>query len=238
MAPLKILIINPNTNHSMTDALRAPIDSLNYNNTTYTYHTSPHGPSSINTPHDAFLSTNATLPSLLPLLPHHDAFLIACYSPHPLIPALKQKTKNPVIGIFEASVWAAVQLLREEEEEVFGIVSTGDIWKEVLGSAVREDILGDDKAKRVFGGVECCGLDAGDLHGGGEVDVEGRVKEAARRLVDRTGREGRVGVVVLGCAGMVGMEEWVREVVGGEVRIVDGVRAGVGVLQGLWRMGG
>ena len=32
MAPIKILIINPNTNQSMTDTLRAPIESLGYNN--------------------------------------------------------------------------------------------------------------------------------------------------------------------------------------------------------------
>lgn len=44
---------------------------------------------------------------------------------------------------------------------------------------------------------------------------------------------------MLGCAGMVGMEGWVRGemeldgVEGG--RVVDGVKAGVGVLQGLVR---
>lgn len=32
MAPIKILMINPNTNQSMTDTLRAPIESLAYNN--------------------------------------------------------------------------------------------------------------------------------------------------------------------------------------------------------------
>ena len=32
MAPIKILIINPNTNQSMTDSLRDPIESLGYNN--------------------------------------------------------------------------------------------------------------------------------------------------------------------------------------------------------------
>ena len=94
-----------------------------------------------------------------------------------------------------------------------------------------EDLLGREKAERAYRGTETCGLDAGELHGGGE--VERRVKDAAGRLV----RGGGVGVVVLGCAGMVGMEEWVGDVVGEEVRIVDGVRAGVGVLQGLVRCG-
>ena len=149
-----------------------------------------------------------------------------------------------MLGIFEGSVGVGCALLREGEGEgeeggdeagkggeKFGIISTGDIWKEVLSQAVRGEVLGAEKVGRVFAGVETCGLDAGELHGDGE--VEGRVKDAAKRLV---GVEG-VGVVVLGCAGMVGMEGWVREVVGGEVRVVDGVKAGVGVLQGLCRGG-
>lgn len=44
-------------------------------------------------------------------------------------------------------------------------------------------------------------------------------------------------MIVLGCAGMAGMEQWVREVAPENVRVVDGVKAGVGVLQGLVRGG-
>jgi len=85
--------------------------------------------------------------------------------------------------------------------------------------------------------VETCGLNAGELHGHGE--VEGRVKGATRRLVESTNGTSRakLGAVILGCAGMAGMEGWVRDVVGEEVRVVDGVRAGVGLLQGLVRGG-
>ena len=114
-------------------------------------------------------------------------------------------------------------------------MSTGDIWKEVLGDAVRGDVLGREKAESVFRGVETCGLDAGDLEGDGE--VERRVKDAVGRLVRGEDEGGKVRVVILGCAGMVGMEEWVGSVVGEGVRVVDGVRAGVGVLQGLVRCG-
>lgn len=97
-------------------------------------------------------------------------------------------------------------------------------------------MLGREKSEVCYAGTETCGLDAGELHGSKE--VERRVKDAAGRLVSGNGEEGgRVKVVVLGCAGMVGMEEWVGDVVGEEVRIVDGVRAGVGVLQGLVRCG-
>ena len=146
---------------------------------------------------------------------------------------------------------------RREGKRRFGIVSTGEGWKVVLEEAVVELLLagtttgcdGGEEGKvgdrgGWFKGVECCGVDAGGLHGGdnGELDVEGRVRGAVRRLVEgrqdeNGGGEGEVGVVVLGCAGMVGMEGWVREEVGEGVRVVDGVKAGVGMLQGLVRGG-
>lgn len=127
-----------------------------------------------------------------------------------------------------------MQLLAPGER--FGIVTTGDAWKDPLERAVREDVLGREVSERCFGGVECCGVDAGGLHKGG--GVEGRIKDASRRLIGRLIEgEGRVGVVILGCAGMAGMESWVEEVVGEGVRVVDGVRAGVGILQGLVRGG-
>ena len=42
-------------------------------------------------------------------------------------------------------------------------------------------------------------------------------------------------VVILGCAGMAAMEDWVRQAAGDEVLVVDGVRAGVAALQGALR---
>lgn len=96
------------------------------------------------------------------------------------------------------------------------------------------------------------GVDAGDLHpsepsshnpniGQGESKSEIKIKNAVMAATGRLLDRGDVGVVVLGCAGMVGMEEWVREEVVRRglkgVRVVDGVKAGVSVLQGLIRGG-
>jgi len=150
---------------------------------------------------------------------------------------LKTHTSKPVLGIFEASVSTALNLLGEEQ--IFGIVSTGRVWEQILGDAIREDLLGVEKMRRVFAGVETLGLNAGELHGdgGGEGEVKKAVMAATGRLID-TDPAMEVKVIVLGCAGMAGMEEWVREEVGRrgkEVRVVDGVKAGVGILQGLIR---
>lgn len=208
---------------------------------------------------------------------------------------LKRRTAKPVLGIFEASIASAVQLLSHiprvlEHEELekesdpagrgdlaasshldtntgttprqkpgtpeplphtqkFAIITTAAIWGPVLSNAVRSaepEMLGPERASALFAGVETVGLNAGELHGGPqqEGEVERRVRKAVRKLVDGKEEEGEVGVIVLGCAGMVGMERWVREEWAGlkngrrvweEGKVVDGVKAGVGILQGLVR---
>lgn len=95
---------------------------------------------------------------------------------------------------------------------------------------------GEGRSKR-FAGVETTGLDATELHEAPREEVRRRVMDAAGRLVRKGEGDGEVKVVVLGCAGMVGMEGWVREEVGERVRVVDGVVAGVGALVGLVRAG-
>jgi len=136
-----------------------------------------------------------------------------------LVTELKKHTLKPILGIFEASISTALNLLGEGQ--FFGIVSTGKVWKQILGDAIREDLLGVDKMRRVFAGVE----------------VKKAVMAATGRLIDADPAM-EIKVIVLGCAGMAGMEEWVREEVGTrgkEVRVVDGVKAGIGILQGLIR---
>ena len=175
---------------------------------------------------------------MTPILSSHDAALVACYSPHPLVEALRPRLPITT-GILEASISAALSVLGPTER--FGIVSTGKAWEEILGRAV-DELLGARLAEgerwegvksKCFAGVETTGLSAVELHEAPQDEVRQRVKEAVRRLVGRGG----VKCVVLGCAGMAGMEDWVREEVGKSVWVVDGVRAGVGALQGLLRGG-
>lgn len=87
------------------------------------------------------------------------------------------------------------------------------------------------------------GLDASDFHGGKITPEMVRMKlvEATRSLL----RRGSVDVVVMGCAGMAGLEAIIRGVLqdeygdkrAEEVYIVDGVRAGVGVLEQMVKHG-
>lgn len=156
------------------------------------------------------------------------------------------------LSIFEASVSVALQLLAGSGKR-FGIVSTGEQWEGILTEAIHAEAgssgaaaaLGREMAGRVFAGVECVGMSAGELHpadddrADGSADGAGGVKHKVMAATGRLLERGDIGVVVLGCAGMAGMEDWVREEVDRrgirDVKVVDGVKAGVGVLQGMMR---
>ncbi|WPG99814.1 hydantoin racemase (Dcg1) like protein [Acrodontium crateriforme] len=85
--PWSILVINPNTTQAMTDALIPLIEGLNFDPilTKFTFFTAPSGVPSINNEADAKESARHCLPTLITNhLANHDAFLICCYSAHPL----------------------------------------------------------------------------------------------------------------------------------------------------------
>lgn len=182
------------------------------------------------------------MPLLLQLLDQHDGFLVACYSDHPLVWMLSECLKDsrkPVVGIFQASVTTSLHLITRSQ--TFGIVTTGDIWESLLTQAVH-NFIGVSTHRNSLAGVETTGLNATDLHDAPPAEVRRRMKEATKRLLDRD-QSGDVRVICLGCAGMVCLEEIVREacreklgyVEGTNVRVIDGVKAGVGILQGLVR---
>ena len=213
--------------------------------TRYTFFTAPSGPKSIDDDADAVESAKHCLPHLLPLVDQYDGFLVACYSDHPLTRMLCKHTRKPVVGIFQASVTTSLQVI--SCHQTFGIVSTGDVWKSLLTNAVHGFIgspaenLTDVDRISPFAGVETTGLNATELHEAPAAEVHRRIKEATKRLLDHN-HHGDVRAICLGCAGMVGMEEIVREACieklgNGEslFRVIDGVKAGVGVLQGLVR---
>lgn len=263
----QILVINPNTSTHMTDALKPILDRLNFHDVRFDYFTAPNETftldgrfcepiPSINSGEESAQSA-LNCSSVLDLVPQYDAFLVACYSCHPLVGMIKRQIKvnekaNPpkrkqyVTGIFEASVTASLSLIsafdfvgpgdlnKAQVEETFGIVTTGSSWKEELNNAVTDMLVGSGSSSR-FAGVETTGLTAVELHTTAQEEVKRRISEATQRLL-RNARN-PVGAICLGCAGMAGMEEAVRDGCiqaygedGHRVRIVDGVLAGAGSL--------
>lgn len=249
-----ILIVNPNTSRHMTDALKPIVNNLNYNDIHFDYFTAPAltsvtieetgrvvpGVPSINSGDDSANSALHCRPFLEPLIPKYDAFLVACYSAHPLVAMLKEDIKKLerktgstsnsnirrryVTGIFEASVSTSLSLIssfqllgtddlrKVQADDTFGIVSTGSIWKAELSKAVAEMLAGPG------------GSSSGNIARFAGVETTGLTAvelhdtspdEVRKRMSDATERlikntSSPVTVICLGCAGMAGMEEAVR----------------------------
>ena len=226
---MSILIVNPNSSGSMTKSLEPILADLAHPQLVLQYLTGPEqSPPSVNDFTTSVLSAAHTFTSLLPLLVPEtpgapDAYLIACFSDHPLVGMLREHTSKPVIGIFEASVMQAITL-----GQPFGIVTTGKYWEGALTDGVKR-IFGSGDLGGAFVGVESTGMTALELHDKQPEVVAAGISAATERMVARGAR-----TIIMGCAGMSGMEKAVQEGCRGEhVRIVDAVRSGVTMLEGV-----
>ncbi|KAG8750429.1 hypothetical protein FRC14_000502 [Serendipita sp. 396] len=229
-----ILIVNPNSSQSITDAISA---SLDVKNVSVEYMT---GPSSsveaINDEEGALISAEACLPLLVERMNQPNppnAVLVACYSDHPLVGMLKKEISRPelqVMGIFEASVESAVKTIKPGEK--FGIVTTGKAWEPLLTDGVHQ-ILGemDDAEPDCFAGVIGTGLGVLEFHGGETEAVHASMSQAAQELVTKGAM-----AICLGCAGMSGLDVVIAKAVNEEdhpdrIKVIDGVKAGVELLK-------
>ena len=146
-----------------------------------------------------------------------------------------KRGKKSITGIFEASVMSS--LLAIGRDESFGIVTAGKAWEDILTKAASA-FLGSGER---FAGVESTGLKAVELHDAPAEEVKTRMLQATKRLAKRE----KLGAICLGCAGMAGTKEIVREGCieelgeqkGKAIVIVDGVEAGVSFLESALRAG-
>ncbi|ETN36800.1 uncharacterized protein HMPREF1541_09078 [Cyphellophora europaea CBS 101466] len=229
--PAQILLINPNSTRSMTDACLASVRPNLPANVELTGYTAPYpAPTAIESATDAIMSTEAVLRDLAKYaapnnetVQNFDGMLVACYSAHPLIDALRESYDVPVIGIMEASLYVARMLGGR-----FGIVATG-----ARSKFRQEDSVAAYGLTHFYVGSEATGLGVLELESRDRSEVLKRVAHAARVLAAKG-----ADTILLGCAGMTDMvraaKDGVREEDGTrKVNVVDGVEAGVQVLSAL-----
>ncbi len=177
----------------------------------------------------------------------YDGIIVACFSVHPLVKKLSRLLEATVLvtGIFEASILTSLALIspypsEDSKLQAWGIITTGKFWESHLSDGVKAFLeQPPTAATSKFAGIYSTGLNAGDFH-----DVHGaaaarvireKMKAAAKKLL----ASAAIGCVVMGCAGMAGLEEIIRasaleeygEEQGRRVNIVDGVKAGISLME-------
>ncbi|KAI5124352.1 hypothetical protein M0805_008959 [Coniferiporia weirii] len=235
MTTVRLLVINPNSSKSITDGLQESLNPLTPPGTQLSYFTAPpHAPAAISNIITANQTATYCYESLVQgkAIDEYDGFLVCCFSDHPLIHMLREhlasmQSKKPAIGIFEAGITHALLLGRR-----FGVVTTGVGMKYTLVSGVCA-FMGASSER--FAGVVTSGLGVVELREGDRARVETLMKSTSAKVAEKG-----ADVLLLGCAGMAGMEELVKQGVReaglGEVQVVDGAKAGIEILAGLVRI--
>lgn len=225
-----LLIINPNSSKSITDGLIDALTPLTPLGTKLVFYTAPNtAPSAITDSTTGIQSANSCYNDIITqdLINRHDGFLVCCFSDHPLTHMLREKTSKPVIGILESAIVQAMLVGQR-----FGIVTTGTGYKYIHYTEVR-NFLGATSER--FAGLIAVGLGVVELREGDQQKIVTHMKQGSRQVAEKG-----ADVVILGCAGMAGMESLIKDgytEAGYHVpRVVDGTKSGIAILSGLVRI--
>lgn len=214
---MTILLLNPNTSQDFTDKIEVVAQRYSSQNTQIKVLNPTSGPRSIESVYDELLSVPGCLEVLLPQIHQYQGIIIACYSDHPLIYALREIVDQPVIGIAEASMLTACLL-----GHTFSIVTTHTAWEPLLRDAVHRYGLSHRCAS-----VRATGLPVLALEGKQESELVELLADTARQALEQDHAE----VICLGCAGMAGADQALQEILG--VPVLDSVICALKLMEGL-----
>ncbi|MDA8194824.1 MAG: aspartate/glutamate racemase family protein [Thermaerobacter sp.] len=203
-----ILLINPNTNQALTDTVVKEALSVAHPSFNIQGFTPRTGLPAIDSEDDAAISAEACWGELGDNPGPWDGVIVACYSVHPLVERLQTTWQRPVVGIMQASWWAAQRLGLTPY-----IVTSSESWV----SQLQRDLIGAGLAGRVSS------IDRGVT---AIVDDPVQAARALQKVLDEEKR-GDVAIC-LGCAAMSGLETILSPL---DVPVIDGVKAAVEYLR-------
>ena len=207
---MKILIINPNSDPGMTESiLNAARDFVNGEYTVDCLPT-PGAPAFIETYEDQVEAAPGMIRLLRDNEEKYDAFIDACHC-DPNLDVLKEITEKPVVGIGEASMKIASMLGHR-----FSVISTSHRSIPNKEALIRKYHLQDMAAS-----VRAPGKEAESF------DDEEKYLLAAQAAIN----DDRAEVIVLGCAGMAGLDKRLQERL--SVPVLDGVICALIIASGL-----
>jgi allantoin racemase len=215
---MKIKIINPNTTTSMTDTIVAAARAVVAPGTEIIASTSRSGASSIEGHYDEAMSI-VGLVDAINEQPAADAYVIACFGDPGLL-AAREIASGPVIGIAEAAMHAASFLATG-----FSIVTTLERTRIIAEHLVRN--YGMER--------HCRGVRATDIPVLELDKPESNARSVILRECETALLDDKSGAIVLGCAGMADLNQFLEDKLG--VPVIDGVTAAVKFAEALVRLG-
>lgn len=211
---MKILIINPNSDLEMTQAIQETAVAFVGTGVEIVCVPTSGAPKFIETYEDEIKAAPGMIQLVRENENKYNAFIIACHD-DPNLDVIKEITTKPVVGIGEASMKMASMLGHR-----FSVVSTSKHSIPIKEALVRkyhlQDLLASVKAPREEMKFQ---------------NEEEKYLQVARSAIE----EDMAEVIVLGCAGMTGLDKRLSEELG--IPVLDGVICALIITIGLVRYG-
>lgn len=211
---MQILIINPNSDPIMTKTILLAAERFVQQRYIIQCRLTPGAPKFIETYQDMVQAAPGMAKLMQENLTKFDAFVIACHY-DPNLAALREISDKPVIGIGEASMMMAAMLGHR-----FSIVTT-DPHSVPIHLELAQKYLHQDRVASVRAPDDSW------------ADKEERTRFLLTARAAIT--EDRAEVIVLGCAGLTGLDKYIQNEL--QVPVIDGIFSALIMAEGMIKYG-
>lgn len=215
---MRILVANVNTTQSMTDSIAAQARSIAAPGTEIVGITPRFGADSCEGNFESYLAAIAVMDAVTSYPEPFDAVVQAGYGEHGR-EGLQELLDVPVVDITEAAASTAMFLGHK-----YSVVTTLDRTVPLIEDRLK--LAGLDAR---CASVRASGMAVLELEEEPERAVEAIISQAMQAVT-----QDKAEVIVLGCGGMAGLDEQIRQRAG--VPVVDGVASAVAIAESLVRM--
>jgi allantoin racemase len=216
---MRILIVNVNTTESMTQAIAEQARSVASPGTEIIGLTPRFGAESVEGNFESYLAAIAVMDRVMSYEGPYDAVIQAGYGEHGR-EGLQELLDVPVVDITEAAASLAMLLGHK-----YSVVTTLDRTVPLI-----EDRLKLAGVYERCASVRASGMSVLELEASPQRAIEAIVAQAIEAV-----NQDKAEVICLGCGGMAGLDQQIRERAG--VPVVDGVTAAVALAESLVRLG-
>lgn len=216
---MRILVVNVNTTESITQTIAEQARSVASPGTEIVGLTPYFGAESVEGNFESYLAAIAVMDRVMAYNQPFDAVIQAGYGEHGR-EGLQELLNVPVVDITEAAATTAMFL-----GHAYSVVTTLDRTVPLI-----EDRLKLAGLYQRCASVRASGMAVLELEEHPLAAMEAIVRQAELAI-----REDKAEVICLGCGGMAGLDERIRQRTG--VPVVDGVTAAVTIAEGLVRLG-
>lgn len=216
---MRILVVNVNTTDSITQAIARQAQSVAAPDTEIIGLTPAFGAESVEGNFESYLAAIAVMDCVMAYDRPFDSVIQAGYGEHGR-EGLQELLDVPVVDITDAAASTAMFLGR-----AYSVVTTLDRTVPLIEDRLKLSGLWDRCAS-----VRASGMAVLELEASPHKALEAIVRQAELAVI-----EDKAEVICLGCGGMAGLDERIRQLTG--VPVIDGVTAAVTIAESLVRLG-